>query len=83
MLLLDSLSSQRLIILEITVFEKLVDYYRRCSEVEEDAEGKIMRSTLLEIFKDVFGDLRILERDFHNHMATLKPDIERMRDAMK
>jgi hypothetical protein len=64
-------------------FEKLVDYYRRCSEVEEDAGGKIMRSTLVEIFKDVFGDLRILERDFHNHMATLKPDIERMRDAMK
>ena len=64
-------------------FEKLVDYYRRCSEVEEDADGKILRSTLVDIFKEVFGDMRLLERDFHGYMATLKPDIERMRDAMK
>ena len=64
-------------------FEKLVDYYRRCSEVEEDDSGNILRSKLVEIFQDVFGDIRLLERDFHGYMATLKPDIERMRDAMK
>jgi hypothetical protein len=64
-------------------FEKLVDYYRRCSEVEEDADGKILRSALVDIFNDVFGDMRLLERDFHSYMATLKPDMERMRDAMK
>jgi len=64
-------------------FEKLVDYYRRCSELQGDDDGKILRSDLVQVFSDVFGDIRTVERAFHTYMNTLKTDVDRMVEAMK
>jgi hypothetical protein len=65
-----------------THFEKLVDYYRRTSEIQGDDDGKIMRKELVQVFEDVFGDIRKLERSFHAYMETLKTNVDRMREAM-
>lgn len=64
-------------------FEKLVDYYRRCSELQADDQGKILRKDLVQVFLDVFGDIRSVERRFHGYMNTLKTDVDRMVEAMK
>lgn len=64
-------------------FEKLVDYYRRCSDLQGDEEGRILRSDLVRVFSDVFGDIRTIERTFHLYMNTLKTDMDRMVEAMK
>ncbi|XZE22314.1 DUF1570 domain-containing protein [Pirellulaceae bacterium SH449] len=62
-------------------FEKLVDYYRKCSELQADEQGMIERQTLVKLFTDSFGDLRPLESEFHRYMSTLKTDIQRMIEA--
>jgi hypothetical protein len=62
-------------------FEKLVDYYKKCSELQADEQGAIERQILVNLFTDSFGDLRHLESEFHHYMSTLKTDIQRMIEA--
>jgi hypothetical protein len=62
--------------------EKLVEYYRRTSEIDP-SDGPIQRKELVGIFVEVFGDLNKLEVDWHLYMRTLETDIDRLRKAMK
>ena len=62
--------------------EKLVEYYRRTSELDA-SQGSIQRKELVDIFADVFGDLNKLEAQWHLYMQSLETDIDRLRKAMK
>jgi hypothetical protein len=62
--------------------EKLVDYYRKISEISEGEEG-IRRSELVDQFKESFGDLTLLQTQWHQYMSELKTDLDRMREAMR
>jgi len=62
--------------------EKLVEYYRRTSELDT-SDGSIKRKELVDVFVDVFGDLNKLEVDWHLYMRSLETDIDRLRKAMK
>ncbi|MFO0012332.1 MAG: DUF1570 domain-containing protein [Planctomycetota bacterium] len=62
--------------------EALIEYYRTISELSQSEQG-IQRGELVDRFRECFGDLRSLESQWHQYMAGLKTDIDRMRDAMK
>ncbi len=62
--------------------EKLVEYYRRTSEIDT-SQGSVKRKELVDVFVDVFGDLNKLEGDWHLYMRSLETDIDRLRKAMK
>jgi hypothetical protein len=62
-----------------TRFEKLIEYYRECAQLEDDATPRAR----VDLFQRVFGDLRAFEREFHRYMTTLKTDLDRIRDASK
>lgn len=62
--------------------KKLVEYYRKVSEISESEEG-IPREQLIEYFRDAFGDLRDLESQWHRYMESLKTDTERMQAASR
>jgi hypothetical protein len=64
-------------------FEKLVLYYRGISNLEVDEEGGISRAKVISIFRETFGDLRVLEQDFHSYANALKTDVQRMSDARR
>jgi hypothetical protein len=64
-------------------FSELVTYYRKCSELAGDDEGNILRKDLVEVFNDCFGDPRVVEREFHAYMGTLKTDVQRLVEAAK
>jgi len=56
--------------------EKLMEYYKRCSTLEDDAT----KQTRIDAFEDVFGDLRPIEQGFYGFSRLLKTDLERIRD---
>ena len=60
-----------------TRFDKLVTYYERCSQFENDLSPE----SRVNAFAEVFGDLRQLDREYHLFMQTLKTDIDRIREA--
>ncbi len=62
-------------------FDKLIEYYHRTADLDLK-EKRITGQDLVNIFKEVFGDLRALERDWRLYMDSLKTDIDRMRDAV-
>jgi len=62
-----------------TRFDKLIDYYAKCSGFE-DEEPTARR---VQTFSEVFGDLKSLEQEFHKFMGTLKSDVDRIRDAVR
>ncbi len=62
-----------------TRFEKLLEYYRMCSEFEDEAPP----TKRVQVFSEVFGDLRSLEGEFKGFMETLKSDVDRIRDASR
>ncbi|MFN7290572.1 MAG: DUF1570 domain-containing protein [Pirellula sp.] len=62
-------------------FQELIHYYLKCSELKGDDAGRVNRSELVKVFTDSFGDVRELESEFHQYMATLKTDVQRMREA--
>jgi hypothetical protein len=64
-----------------TRFQELIQYYLKCSELKGDEAGRLNRSELIKVFMESFGDVRALETEFHQYMATLKTDIQRMREA--
>jgi len=59
-------------------FEKLIGYYRKISEIQT-THGSITRGQLVELFTDSFGDLRILQSQWHAYMRELKTDLDRAR----
>lgn len=61
--------------------KKLVEYYRRTSQLDP-SQGPITRGELVEIFANVFGDLRQLEGDWHRYMQSLETDMVRLQKAM-
>ncbi len=61
----------------------LIEYYRKVSELSGDADGNLERRVLVDQFQKSFGDLRILEGQWHAYMQSLKTDIDRMREAMR
>jgi hypothetical protein len=61
---------------------ELVKYYQTLSELSEGEQG-IRRGDLVESFKESFGDLRLLESQWHAYMGSLKTDIDRMQEAMR
>lgn len=64
-----------------TRFKDLIQYYLKCSELKGDDAGRIDRRELVKVFSESFGDIRALESEFHQYMATLKTDVQRMREA--
>ena len=60
-------------------FEKLREYYKRCLDMEDEATPQ----SRVQAFSEVFGDLRLLEQEFHRFMGTVKSDLERMREASR
>jgi hypothetical protein len=62
--------------------EKLVEYYRRMSEMDP-AQQKITREEVVAIFVDVFGDIPSLENDWHHYMRSLETDMDRLQKALK
>ena len=60
-----------------TRFNKLVAYYERCSQFENE----LPPDKRVSVFIEVFGDLRSLEREYHLFMATLKTDVDRIRES--
>lgn len=62
-----------------TRFDKLLNYYQKCSAFE-DEESPVRR---VAAFVEIFGDLRTLEEEFHSFMRTLKSDVDRIRDAAR
>ena len=59
-------------------FEKLIGYYRKISEIQTH-QGSITRGQLVALFTDSFGDLRILQSQWHAYMRELKTDLDRAR----
>jgi hypothetical protein len=62
--------------------EQLAEYYRRASEIEVSDEP-IERKVLVDLFAEVFGDLKKLELDWHLYMESLKTDFDRLREALR
>ncbi len=62
-----------------TRFEKFLVYYRKCSMFEDDAPV----AKRVQVFSEVFGDLRSLENEFHRFMETVKSDVDRIREASR
>ena len=62
-----------------TRFDRLLTYYGKCSQFEDDESP----ANRVAGFVEVFGDLRSLEREFHSFMGTLKSDVDRIRDATR
>ena len=62
-----------------TRFEKLMVYYQKCSQFENELPA----SSRIKAFTEVFGDLRPLENEFNDFMASLKSDLDRIRDAAR
>jgi hypothetical protein len=62
--------------------EKLVEYYRRTAEIDP-TQDSVKRQELVDIFIDVFGDLKKLEIDWHLYMDSLITDIDRLKEALK
>ena len=60
-----------------TRFEKLIGYYQKCSQFEDD----LAPESRTKVFIEVFGDLQSLEQEFRSFMETLKSDLDRIRDA--
>ena len=60
-----------------TRFEKLVSYYERCSQFENELSPEKRVS----VFIEIFGDLRAIEREYHLFMSTLKTDVDRIRES--
>jgi hypothetical protein len=60
-----------------TRFDQLIQYYRRCSEFDNDLPDR----NRIAVFIEIFGDLRSLEREYAQFMTTLKSDIDRIRAA--
>jgi len=60
-----------------TRFEKLIAYYERCSQFENELspEKRVIA------FIEVFGDLRSIEGEYNLFMTTLKTDVDRIREA--
>jgi len=58
---------------------KLMDYYAKCSEFEDD----LSPASRLQAFTDVFGDLNALQEEFQGFMSTIKSDLDRIRDAAR
>ena len=58
---------------------KLMDYYAKCSEFEDDFSP----AGRLQAFTDVFGDLNALQEEFQGFMSTIKSDLDRIRDAAR
>jgi hypothetical protein len=61
--------------------KKLVEYYRRASMLDP-AQGPIQREELVDLFVDVFGDLRQLEIDWRLYMQSLETDLVRLQKAL-
>ncbi len=62
-----------------TRFEKLLNYYQKCSGFEDDAPLK----ERVQVFTEVFGDLRSLELEFYRFMGSLKSDVDRIREVSR
>ena len=62
--------------------EKLVEYYRRMSEMDP-SQQKITREEVVAIFVDVFGNIPSLENDWHHYMRSLETDMDRLHKALK
>ena len=60
-----------------TRFEKLIGYYQKCSQFEDD----LAPESRTKVFIEVFGDLQSIEQEFRSFMETLKSDLDRIRDA--
>ena len=62
-----------------TRFDKLISYYKKCNQLANDASPR----NRVVAFTEVFGDIRLLEREFHAFMTKLKTDEERIQDASR
>ena len=62
-----------------TRFDKLIAYYQKCSQFEDDLSAE----SRIKVFTESFGDLQSLEQEFHRFMKTLKSDVDRLREAAK
>ena len=62
-----------------TRFAKLIDYYKKCSHLANDASPR----TRVAAFVEIFGEIRLLEREFNTFMKKLKTDEERIQDASR
>ncbi len=62
-----------------TRFANLIEYYKKCSHLANDASPRARVSAFVEIF----GDLRSLEHEFNAFMKKLKTDEERIQDASR
>lgn len=60
-----------------TRFDKLIAYYERCSQFENELSPEKRVS----VFIEIFGDLRSIEREYHLFMTTLKTDVDRIRES--
>ena len=62
--------------------ESLIEYYRKISEISESEEG-MDRRVLIDQFRECFGDMRLLEGQWHQYMSGLKTDLDRIQEAKK
>lgn len=60
-----------------TRFNKLIEYYKKSTEFDNEASPQLR----IDAFTEIFGDMRRLEREFHVFMESLKSDIDRIREA--
>ena len=60
-----------------TRFNKLIEYYKKSTEFDNEASPQLR----IDAFTEIFGDMRLLEREFHVFMESLKSDIDRIREA--
>lgn len=60
-----------------TRFKKLIAYYERCSQFENE----LSPDKRVRVFIEIFGDLRSLEREYNLFMSTLKTDVDRIRES--
>jgi hypothetical protein len=73
-------------------FQALVEYYRQVAELQTNGigrggvgrgEGGLDRRELVRLFKERFGQIEALERQWHSHMQTLQTDLDRARAAVR
>jgi hypothetical protein len=57
-------------------FKDLIGYYRKISAIDSSSQN-ITRGDLVKIFSDSFGDLDLLESQWHAYMRDLKTDLDR------
>ena len=62
-----------------TRFDKLIEYYQKCSQFDDDLSPESRTN----VFIEVFGNLQSLEQEFRSFMETLKSDLDRIRDAAR